>query len=379
MQLTVNKLNTVLSGVIGNEKYSIVYNEEIQKRLTELETKFDVAETVEEAQSILDQAKEVISTRVEEDTFKAYGEHLKFDDKSQKFFLHSNGFTSTVPLPKALADYIVEATEKNMPTAPYIKAWGWLLKNPKLTARKAEMFAKYITTTYVDKKKYSELVKEGYTSAKATELSTFNDVSITKNGLIQTYKYVNIVYKKFDTATGEKINRYEVTYDAETGEATVNLPEKAEDYSLIPPIMGDRGDAFYAGSELGHRVKVGQVMRLPSWDNVNCSDGSAGLPGLHLGGQKYIEGYGGNDRLLLNCFVNPMHIGAFTDNGDGAIRVLEYFAHSALFAANRSRYNESTYLERSNEQWKEMLAEAVAAGEEKIAKIKTKTAELSAL
>lgn len=381
MQLTVNKLNAVLSGVIGSDKYQIVYNEEIFNKLTALEAKFDTVETIEEATAILADAKAVIDGKVEEDTMTAYSEYLKYDTKAQKFYLYSpeKDVTSTVALPKVLANKIVEATEKELPTLPFVKAWAWMLKNPKLNPRKADMFAKYITTTYVDKKQRAELVAQGYTFDKATELATYNDLSITKNGLLSTFKYVTIKFKKFDPTTGEKVDRYEVTYDTETGEAIVKLPENAEDYELIPPIMGEGGDAFFAGSDLGHRVKVGQVIALPSWDQVDCTDGAAGLPGLHLGGQSYIDGYGGHNRLLLNCFVNPMHIGAFTDSGDGAIRVKEYFVHSAQFAPNKAFYNESTYLERNKEQWAEMFNEAIEAGEEKIKQIKAKAAELAAL
>lgn len=380
MLLTVNKVNEVLSGTIGNEKYSLPYNSELHQRLITLESKFDEASTIEEAKATIELAKAAIDGGVEEALFEAYGEYLKYNSKSQEFFLHSNGYTSSVPLPKKLAEYIVEATDKDMPTLPYIKAWAWFLKNPKFSKKKANMFAKYITTTYVDKEQRKKLMEEGgYSFEKATELATYNDLSITKNGLLSTYKYATINFKKFDKETGETKDRYEVTYDEETGVATVKLPDNAEDYSLMPPIMGNGGDAFYSGDQLGHRIRVGQVHELPSWDMVDCEDGTFARPGLHLGGQAYIEGYGGNGRLLLNCFVNPMHIGAFTDSGDGAIRVKEYFVHSAQFAAARSKYNESSYLERSNEQWKAMLAEAITESEAKINKIKEKTAELSAL
>lgn len=379
MLLTVNKLNDVLSGIIGNNKYSIGYNDAIYNSLTDLEGRFDVATTLEDAKSIIKEAEDVITNGVQEDVLKAYGEFLKFDEKAQKFYLYSNGVTSSVPLPKALADKMVEAMDKQMPTLPFIKAWMWFLKNPKFNPRKANLFAKYITTTYVDKKQLKELIEQGYSVEKATELATYNDLSITKNGLLSTYKYAAIRYKRFNAQTGESEDRYNVTYDEATGEATVNLPENAEDYSLIPPMMGDRGDAFYADNDLGHSIAVGKVHFLDSWDKVNCTDGQACLPGLHLGGQRYIEGYGGNGNLLLNCFVNPMNIGAFTDTGDGAIRVKEYFVHSAQFAPNKSFYNESAYLERSNEQWKEIFAEAVKSSEERIQKIKAGVSELAAL
>lgn len=379
MLLTVNKLNTVLSGVIGSTKYNVGYNEQLHAQLQDLEQKFDDANTIEEAAAIIAKAEVLISEGVEEDTLKAYGDYLKYNSKTEKFYLHCNGVTSSVPLPKVLANYIVEATDNNMPTLPYIKAWMWFMKNPLFSKEKAKLFADYITTTYVDKAQLKKLIDEGYTYERATALSTYNDLSITKNGLLSTYKYVQINYKKYNKATGEVEDRYESEFDEETGIRTVKLPSNAEDYTLLPPVMGTSGDAFYSGADLGHTIRVGAVHELPRWDMVDCRDLTSCVKGLHLGGQSYIEGYGFGNTLLLNCFVNPMHIGAFTNRGGGAIRVKEYFVHSAQFAPAKAKYNESTYLERSKEQWDEMLAEIISDSEARINKIKNKTAELSAL
>jgi hypothetical protein len=224
------------------------------------------------------------------------------------------------------------------------------------------------------------LVEEGYSDEKATELATFNDVSITKNGLLSTYKYARIKYKKFDKTSGDDVDRYDVTYDEETGEAKVNLPTEAEDYYLIPPVMGESHDAFSCGADLGHKIQVGNIHALPTWDQVNCRDEHSCVPGLHLGGLRYIQGYGGSGNLLLNCFVNPMHIGAFTNaTGDSAIRVKEYFVHSAQFAPNRGLYHESAYLDHTNAQWEEMRSEAIAESEAKIKSIKGAQDEINAL
>lgn len=381
MLLTVNRLNDVLSGVVGNDKYSIPFNQDTYKSLLDLEDLFASAKTMDQAKATIESALQIIDSVGAKAQLESIGEFLKLDKTNNKFYLHNpeKNVTSSVPMPDKLASKITECIEKDITFLPFIKCWMWFLKNPVFSLKKADYFAKYITTLFVDREMSAKLIEEGYSKEKADELATFSDVSITKNGLLSTYKYVRIKYTKVNTESGETENRYAVTFDPETGEPTIHLPKEAEDYYLIPPIMGEGGDAFFSGDDLGHRVTIGKTHTLPDWDMVNCSDGRAGLPGLHLGGLTYIKGYAGNDRLLLNCFVNPMHIGAFTDTGDGAIRVKEYFVHSAQFAPNRGLYHESGYLAQSDAQWMEMRTQAIEESEARIAAEKAKQAEVDAL
>lgn len=370
MLLTVNKLNKeTITGIVGNEKYTIPYNEDTYKALLDLEEAFSNATSLEEASAIIVSAT-ALTVVTTETVIASKCPSLKYDTKIGKFYLTQNGQVSTIPLPQVLATRIIESVEKELPFEPLVKAWIWFLRNPQFTLAKASLFAQYLVTTVVDDKESTDLQTEkGYSKEKADELATYNDVSITKNGLLVTYKYAQIKYKQYGE-DGKQIDRYHITYDPESGEATVHLPENAEDFYLIPPIYGEGGDSFYANDTLGHRIKVGAVHRLPDWSYVNTNDNQSCVKGLHLGGLRYIKGYGGHDRLLLNCFVNPMHIGAFDHSGHGAIRVLEYFVHSAQFAPNKQLYSESNYLAQTEAQWADMRGEAIKKSEEAIAKLK---------
>lgn len=98
-----------------------------------------------------------------------------------------------------------------------------------------------------------------------------------------------------------------------------------------------------------------------------------------MGGLNYIKGYGGKTSLLLNCYVNPMHIGAIPFGAsDGAIRCLEYFVHSANFAPNKAMYHESDYAKQTEAQWADIREQAIKNSEAKIDKIKAKQEELKA-
>jgi hypothetical protein len=63
-----------------------------------------------------------------------------------------------------------------------------------------------------------------------------------------------------------------------------------------------------------------------------------------------------------------MHVGAVPDDRTGAIRCKEYFVHSSLAGVNGSIYHSSTYAKATDEQWEEMLKEAVAVHIETVEK-----------
>ena len=84
---------------------------------------------------------------------------------------------------------------------------------------------------------------------------------------------------------------------------------------------------------------------------VNTNDNQSCVPGLHVGGLKYIAWYSGE---IHNIFVDPMHVGAVPDSQDGAIRCLQYFVHSSMAGVNGSIYHSSAYAAKTDEQWEEM-------------------------
>lgn len=382
MNFTVNKIKDYISGSIGSTKYSVKFNPELFAKLQDIEAKISEADSIETVKTLLAEAQQ-LTQRNHQAEITTVIPYLSFNDKSQRYYITQNGKVSSVPVPKVLTEKILKAYEESTPIEPFVKAWIWFLRNPKFSLHKAELFAKYITTTVVDFEEKAKLVEEGYSDEVATKMATYNDVSITKNGLISTYKYVTIKDWKFDEH-GKMIERYKKVYNEETGEYTeVDKPVKGEtpleDWYLLPPVMLERGEACEVSSETAptHRVKVGSVHKLPSWDSVNCNDSASCVKGLHLGGLTYIKGYGGRTELLLNCFVNPMHIGAFDHSGNGAIRVLEYFVHSANFAPNKNLYHESDYAKRGDDQWAKLREEAIENSERAIKALRDKMEEIS--
>jgi len=97
-------------------------------------------------------------------------------------------------------------------------------------------------------------------------------------------------------------------------------------------------------------------------------------------GLSYIKAYDTPDRLLMNCFVDPANIGSFYAGGDfDALKVKEYFVHSAVFAPNKNLYRESDYEAHTQKEWDKIRTEAIALAEKKKAKIEKSLEEINAL
>lgn len=379
MKLLINKIGERLSGIIGDEKYNVPFTKELYNALKNREAAFNEAETIEEVAQIISETLPLIQTKVSE-IITTDCPNLVFNNNTNKYYLKNRGVVSSHPVPKPLVDWIIESIDKGVDYQPVIMAWVRFLRNPKFTSAKAERFARYLTTTVVDHVEKERLIKEeGLSADVATERSTYRDVSLTKTGMLSTYKACQIKFNKFDVTTGKAVDRYEKVYDEETGSVTVKLPSWAEDFCLIPPVMGEGGDPVLLSSGIkAHRIVVGSIHAL-DWNQVDCNDQYSCVKGLHLGGLTYIKGYQGEDTLTVNCFVDPANIGAFTDNGSGAIRCREYFVHSAVFAPNKALYRESEYEAHTAKEWDALRTEAIKLSEEKKAKIDAEVNELRAL
>ena len=211
-------------------------------------------------------------------------------------------------------------------------------------------------------------LEKGLAEDVAIELATVYQIKITNEGLLNGYKVSRELLHSFDVETGEKVDRYKRTFNVDTGEIeSEGLPQYIEDRVFEPAVMGTEGDAFYCGDNKGHHIKVGQTHSLESWDQINTNDNATCVPGLHIGGLRYIAWYAGE---IHNVFVDPMHIGAIPDSSDGAIRCLQYFVHSSLAGVNGSMYHSSTYAAMTDEQWATLRLEIMRGNLEKVEQLR---------
>lgn len=376
MTITVNKINnTVINGTIGSKRYSIPYDEDIYNRLLNLEDKMYVATTVEEMLQLVATAEEIVDqVSYKQKAISALNTGitaLHQAEDGQVYLKSPSGVISSVPIPKVLVDHIQKAYDEGLPIDPFIKAWILFLRNPNFSLKKAELFAQYLTAKFLDQELYDEMIQQGYSEETAKEAATYNEVSITRSGLLNTYKYVQFVSK------GASFENLESQLQEE--ETLAN----AEDYKFIPPVMGTGGDKLFVNGTLTHDIKVGAIHELPDWSYVNCDDNTSCVKGAHLGSQTYIRGYGGRTRFLMNCFVSPNDIGAFVQSrgtaDEGALRVRRYFVHSVNVAPNKSIYHESTLMDKVEEDWLKEKEEAIAETNAMIARLEKAKQELNIL
>lgn len=390
--LTINVIvsgnEKVLSGSLNGNKFNLPYSEDTFDKLN---TKQVELESIKDRDTFEEWAVSVEELLVEKktDVIETACPDLKKDAKTGLYYVVVEGKVSKKSVPVGLVNVILESVEKDIDPTPIVKAWIRFLRNPNFSADKAELFAQYITAEIVDFEEVERLTEEeGFTDEVAIARATYNDVAITKEGLIVTKKYARLLTEGWaiDPETNKAIKKplfpkEDDKIDVVTGEITEGktiLPEFVEELTFIPPVQGTRGDEFLCGSELGHVIKVGNKHTLESWDQVNCNDLTSCVSGLHVGGWKYVDTYKGLECQLLECFVDPFEIGAIVDidHGDGAIRCREYFIYGSVEGRTKGIYHSSTYAEMKDEEWLEYKKAAVDAANKKMKGISDATEEL---
>lgn len=386
----INVIDDRICGSYGDTPFSVQYTPELYEKLSKLSELANDATTFEEYQKFLNE----FGMNTQEDYTKLIQDKCEFifvNRATGEFFLKHGETVSTIPMPEALVERIYESIDRGIDFNPLVKMWTRWLRNPILRKKMkdgrgkefSERFFNFVNLKYVHPvlfKKYTE--EMGFSDEKAIDAATMYQMKITKEGLLNGYKVSREILHKYNPETGEVEDRYKRTFNVDTGEiVSEGLPDLVEERLFEPAVMGTGGDAFYCEGgngygTPGHFIKVGCVHRLDSWDKVNTNDHASCVPGLHIGGLKYISGYSGE---IHNVFVDPMHIGAIPDDSTGAIRCLQYFVHSSLVGVNGSIYHSSTYAAMTDAEWDKMREEAVALSIEKAKKLQAEQDELNSL
>jgi hypothetical protein len=381
-----------LTGKIGKTAYSVEFSEEAKEALKGYNEAIAECATRAEADTVLEQALAFTSKLTEAERNSSsglvslLGNDLVHDKKKNEYYLVVNGNISERPVHKFFADKMIEAGEKGVSPKPWLMFWVRLMRNPlyRDNSSKVERIIKYLKATYVDTEAVKAKVEEGYSHDIATKLCTFDQVSITEQGILAAFKYVALAEDKYEVEKKEdgtqeivRKNRYErlLEVDDVTGEITkdeLQLPEEAEDFVFLPPVQGTSGDEFtcapldvaYEDAPKGHIIKVGNVHELAKgFSQVNTDDNSYCVKGLHLGGYYYVENYGGATKFLVDCLVSPEDIGAVADmsspNTEGAIRCRRYMVVGAHFQVSRGMYHPAKYGKLLDAEWAAMKAELI--------------------
>ena len=350
---TAEKIN----GSVMGKPFSLPYTEETYNALADMRAsgEYDV-------ESILNLEKESRFTSV-----ATACEYITFNPKTEEFFLSLDGATYANPVPTGLAKKLVEAYDKEIDMMPVIKATVRILSNPRYTPEMGELFGEYITSTTVDKKAYNENLEAGMSEDAAKAAATYDDISITQEGLLATYKVVNLseslwALEERESPEGgtyqEKVRvaRYPHTtiIDPNTGDVTVGGPEypdNVEDLVFEPSIIDrDYGHDFFCGEELSYIYQVGKQALLPEEAPRNLRN-TFGGGGLYSGGLTYIDTYSNDGNYTLVCLVNPSDILSFQSEGS-ALRTNALFPYGVwdFESLQRGSYHSADYDTMSSER-----------------------------
>ena len=382
--ISINVIGEMISGSYGNTPFSRTYEKDIYEQMTKLALKADDAATVEDYNDIL---SEFALLTTEDLTTRRHVAHIAGDlfmskDSAGRYFIeYDNGDVIDTPLPESLVNRILESYDAKIDTTPLAKLWLRWLRNPVLRKKRKKgkgeeftrRFFEFIDMKYVHPRLKIEYMEEhGLSEELATERATMYQVKITKEGLVNAFKVSKEIMTKYDSETGEEVPRYQRTFNIDTGEIeSEGLPKYVEE-RLFEPAVWQNGDKFYCEGANGYSdpqyfIKVGCVHRLPSWDMVDTNDDRSCVPGLHVGGLKYIAWYSGE---IHNVFIDPMHVGAVPNSTDGAIRCIQYFVHSSMVGVNGSMYHSSKYAALTDEQWEEMKENILEKHSDRIEKVR---------
>jgi hypothetical protein len=291
-----------------------------------------------------------------------------------EYFLTLEGVRSTHAIPQVLVDYIEESYDKEIEYMPVVKAWARLLSNPRYNDEMGRYFGVYLSTTFTDYEEVARLEKEEeLDTAVATKLATYQDIAITQEGLLATYKVADIVTWKYEMVLQEdgtyqkqenpKYKTIPAVIDETTGlmlaQEKFEKPDHLEDYTFTPCIWKD-GDQFYSGDKLGYVYRVGEVQYLPKDAKRNLNN-TGGGGGLYSGGLNYIKNFRGCGSHVLTCFVDPADILSYQAEGHA-------FRTDALMPNNvwdetiplKGAYHSSTYGKLSKKRIEEIVAEALS-------------------
>ncbi len=371
--IIVNNINNErIVGTASGEAFSVTYSEKKYNLMKELQNKAEDATTVDELKAILEEFTPLTKESYKEIIEQACP-YVVCNPHTNKFYLKYNGVVSSRPMPNEFAERLVKSAEKGIDFMPYVYMWVRYLREaegrPAYSLQRANDFAKYVTATFCNPRTVTQLMDDfGLSREAAVKQATLPQVSVTKEGLLCTFKVSTEIRHRYDLNEDEEVvvkSRYKKSVDPDTGEVTFTEPDFAEDLLFEPAVMGERGDAFNcvsingAFNKKGHHIRVGCRHFLDSWDQVGPPMG----PGLHVGNLDYIGTYQTDQTVTHNVFVDPAHIHTVNPNGhgDGALTCIEYFVHSSFKGQNKTLYNSSEYAKFHDEEYVKYLNEVVKA------------------
>lgn len=294
MSIIVNRKNDRITGAIEGKPFNILFDQDVYDQLKNESARLEKSKDKEVYNSIVKSAQDLVIIDFNFEVAAANG-YLKYRKNTGTYHLVINKgkkdeLISEDPIPGVLANQIVQSYEEGEDFMPLLMAWRRFLTRPKSSEEDKEFFAVYLCSLFTDLDKMTDLMKEkGITLEAASELCTYNDISITTYGLLATFKVVEEVKKIWELTTDKDGNEVRIQVDAFLGTTVIDSvtgeitktegkAEYLEEIVFTPAIWKD-GDKFFCGDEIGYKYQVGKEAILPEAAKRNYQNtfGGGGL------------------------------------------------------------------------------------------------------
>ena len=236
--------------------------------------------------------------------------------------------------------------EKGGNISPIVNFLKLLRRNKNYTPEFAEECLSVITSTITSKKIYSKLVDKGFYREVAYMQSNVNLFTLTEEGYVVAYKKADFKRHKFDTKTGERIDRFPFSFDEEIGVKLFTYPETAEDYKIF--LHSKTIDSLETRSEENKYIKVGDVI-----------DQRKGKPGfekdeisLIFKGTKVAD----ENEIYVQVLIHPMYINKVSDKFD-SISTAVYYVTNFSFRKSITDVKANVLTKYANADWKLTIEE----------------------
>lgn len=393
--LTYNVVGNNIVGSINGDDFSTPYTKDKWAKLTEAQSNFAKANSLEDAKNILKDVQPMVM-KASKVVLEDFSDFLVYNKKFKTYHLRKDDKVSPIPLPENLVDKMKYVVDNELPVDPLVKFSIRALRNPNVyngSTSDAAYFlhraTDYAFQTFVSPnlmKKFHE--EEGLSKEVAQEMSRVPQTPISMEGLMLTKKVVRPLYDKMryryeldEDGNPKKVLRDKGAkqIDPDTGKVSWKDPDFAEDLIMEPYVMRQRGDEFWSGvpnqegSSKGHIIRIGKIMMLESWDQVNMNPNATCVKGLHTGNYDYIHGFEHSESLTLECLVDPYHIGTipFYDiNGVMRVKQMQPNAVKDRSIDNKNVYMSSEYAKLTQSQWETDTEEVIEKLDGEVAEIK---------
>jgi len=239
------------------------------------------------------------------------------------------------PIPATLLDVIKEYHENNYPLDAIINFWKLLMINPDKRVR-TSLFDFIKTHDFVlTSKGYMLVYKAVYVKGKEDEtpqkLAFDEYVSNQYLTVKSKWKCAPNKYVVYINPVGEYcITKIETAESWDEKEKKIEIIGKLGDLYASIILNENKNDGAEKGIEYTDCYSQSMTIRLgepTSIERVLCDSDPAYdcSNGLHVGATGYVQKYGGGNRPIIVCLVNPANVVAVPHADHSKMRVSEYF------------------------------------------------------